>query len=79
MTTVVLKKSNVEKQKGVVVLPIKEYERLLARTIPTYYLAGKEAERADVLVERGMQEYRAGKTIEARSVREALRRYRNAR
>lgn len=42
---------------------------------PTYQLHGKAAERLDMRVREGMREYRAGKTITASSVDEALRIY----
>ena len=75
MAYITLKHNRVERQKGVVILPLKEYHRLLTRAIPTYYLTGKAAERVDKLVEEGMREYREGKTIRAGSLKEALRLY----
>ena len=57
-----------QKQKGMVVLPIKEYQRLLAAAIPTYYLTGKAALKLDKLVDDGMRDYKAGKTRVLRSL-----------
>lgn len=68
MSTIAISRSKIEKQKGVVVLPIKEYEKLLARAVPTYYLEGKEAKKLDRLVERGLKEYKAGKTKTIKSL-----------
>ena len=76
MATITLSKAKVQKQKGVVVLPLKEYQRLLAAAVPTYYLKGKAAVRLDKLVERSLREYREGKTISASSMTEALKKYR---
>ena len=43
--------------------------------MPTYYLKGKEAQKLDKLVKDGLVEYRAGKTIKADSLGEALKIY----
>lgn len=75
MSTITLSKKQIQKSKGVVVLPIEEYQRLAARAVPEYYLAGKAARNLDKLVEEGLREYRAGKTTKASSLREALRKY----
>jgi hypothetical protein len=58
----------VERRGGVVVLSLREYERLLAMVVPTFYLKGKAATRLDQLVEGGLQEYRKGKTRAIRSL-----------
>lgn len=68
MATISLSKANVQKQKGVVVLPIAEYQRLLAAAVPEVYLTGKAALKLDKLVEDGLREYRAGKTRTLRSL-----------
>ena len=70
MTSITLRKDRVERSKGVVVLPLREYHRLLVRAVPTYYLTGKAAERVDRLVEEGLREYRAGKTRKIRSLKD---------
>ncbi len=75
MSTITIKEQKIEKQKGVVILPIKEYQRLVANNIPTYYLTGKKAIAADRLVKYGLREHKAGRTIKASSVKEALRIY----
>lgn len=59
----------------VVILPLKEYQKLRERAVPTYYLKGKAAERLDKLVEQGLKEYREGKTVKARSLDEAMKFY----
>jgi hypothetical protein len=58
----------VERRGGLVVLPLKEYQRLLASVVPTYYLKGKSATKLDRLVEKGLQEYQQGKTRAIRSL-----------
>ncbi len=75
MATITLSKKSVQKQKGVVVLPIKEYQRLLAASVPEYFLTGKAAARLDRLVERGLKEHREGKTITASSLSEAVKKF----
>lgn len=42
---------------------------------PTYYLKGKKAKELDRLVEEGLKEYKRGETIEASSLKEALKVY----
>lgn len=68
MATITLSKAKVQKQKGVVVLPVEEYNRLLAKAVPTVYLTGKAALKLDKLVEDGLREHRAGKTRTIRSL-----------
>lgn len=72
MTTATLLKKAVSKDEGVVVLSLKEYDRLLATHVPNYYLTGKAATDLDKLVEEGLREYAEGKTIHASSISEAL-------
>jgi RNA:NAD 2'-phosphotransferase (TPT1/KptA family) len=73
MNTVSISKEKIRAEGGMVVLPIKEYQKLRERVAPTHYLHGKEARALDLLVEQGLKEYRAGKTIRARSLGEALK------
>ncbi|MEK7553912.1 MAG: hypothetical protein AAB517_00940 [Patescibacteria group bacterium] len=72
MTTATLLKKATSKDKGVVVLSLKEYDRLLSTHVPNYYLTGKEATDLDKLVEEGLREHTEGKTIVAGSISEAL-------
>ena len=51
----------VNKEGGVVILSLREYQKLCAKAAPTYYLEGKEAEEIDSLVKEGLSEYRKGK------------------
>ena len=62
-------------KKGVAILDLAEYRELQARSVPTYYLKGKKALALDRMVERGLREYREGKTIRASSLREAAKIY----
>ena len=61
MNTVTISKKKIQKQGGVVVLPLKEYQKLREQATPTYYLKGKEAKSLDTLVEKGLKAYQAGK------------------
>ena len=72
MATITLRSDAVTRQKGVVVLPVKEYQRLLVASVPTYYLKGKAARDLDMLVEEGLREHRMGLTTRASSLSEAL-------
>ena len=76
MTTITISQKTVQKQKGVVILPVAEYERLVKASVPEYYLTGKAALRLDNLVERGLREHREGKTIVANSISEAVAKFR---
>ena len=75
MAFIAVQKSKIEEQKGVVILPLKEYRKLLEQGVPTYYLKGRAAEKLDRLVENGLKEYREDKTIRADSLTAALRKY----
>ncbi len=70
-----ISKKRVRKEGGVVILPLAEYQRLLEKAVPTYYLSGKNASEIDDLVTSGLAEYRSGRTIRASSVKEALKKY----
>ena len=67
MATVTISKNKIEKHGGVVVLSLKEYERLNRLAVPTYYLSGKAAEKLDRLVEEGLKDLEKGrcKTIKS--------------
>ena len=62
MATISIPKTKIEKQGGVVILPLKEYQKLVKQTTPMYYLRGAEAKKLDLLISQGLQEYRQGKT-----------------
>jgi len=62
MTTISISKSKIEKQRGIVILPIREYQKLCQMAVPTYHLEGKEAEKLDKLVKKGLKDYSTGKT-----------------
>ncbi len=68
MSAITVQKSKIEKQKGMVILPLNEYRKLLERAVPEYYLTGKAAEKLDRLVTRGLKEYREGKTKRIKSL-----------
>jgi len=73
--SITISKEKIRQEGGVVILPLKEYQKLYERAIPTYYLKGKEAKELDKLVEEGLREYKEGKTVEAPSLKDALRIY----
>jgi len=61
MPTITVSKNRIKKQGGIVILGLKEYQKLCERAVPTYYLKGKEAEKLDELVKKGLSDYRKGK------------------
>ena len=73
--TIAISKDSVRKEGGVVVLSLKEYNELREGRIPTCYLEGKEADELDNLVKEGLEDHRAGKTIKATSLKDALETY----
>ncbi len=68
MNTVTISKKQIRKEGGVVVLSLEAYKKLSEQAVPTYYLKGKEAKDLDKLVERGLKDYRAGKTKTLKSL-----------
>jgi len=68
MSSVTIQKVKIEKEKGIVVLPILEYKKLLEQSIPTHYLYGKDAKKLDRLVAEGLKKYKAGKTKKIKSL-----------
>jgi hypothetical protein len=70
MNTITISRGKIEKQKGIVILPLKEYEKLCQQAVPTYYLKGKEAEELDRLVDEGLKEYHRGKCKSIKSLAE---------
>jgi len=73
--SITISKEKIRQEGGMVILPLKEYQKLYKRAVPTYYLKGREAEKLDRLVEEGLREYKEGKTVEADSLKDALRIY----
>ena len=65
---ITISKKNILKEKGVVILPLKEYQKLCERAVPTYYLREKEAEKLDRLVEEGLKEYKEGRCRRIKSL-----------
>lgn len=70
MSTITLSKKQIQKSKGVVVLPIEEYRRLSLRAVPEYYLTGKKAKALDKLVSEGLRDYESGKCRKIKSLAE---------
>ena len=75
MNNVVIAESKIKKEGGVVVLSLEEYRKLSEQAVPTYYLKENAALKLDQLVKDGLKEYRAGKTISARSIDDARKIY----
>ncbi len=75
MNTITISKNKITKDRGVVILPIEEYRKLTEQAAPTYYLTGKLARDLGTLVEQGLKEHWDGKTVKAKSLREALHKY----
>ena len=68
MSTITISKKRIKKDGGVVVLSLKEYQKLSEQAVPTYYLKGKAAKKLDKMVEDGLRAYRAGKTRTLKSL-----------
>jgi len=47
---------------GMVILPIREYRRLIEQSIPTRYLTGKAAKDTDTLIKSSLLEHQQAKT-----------------
>lgn len=61
MNTITIPQTRIKKEGGIVILPLKEYQKLCEMAAPTYYLKGKAAKDLDNLVENGLREYQEGK------------------
>ena len=68
MATITLSKNKIMRQKGVVVLPLEEYNKLSERAVPEYHLAGKAARDLDMLVSDGLRDYATGKCRRIKSL-----------
>ncbi len=66
MVNITISETKIRKSRGVVVLPVEEYYRILM--VPGYRLKGKAARDLDKLVEEGLREHRQGKTRKIRSL-----------
>ncbi len=58
---ITIPKKTIRREGGMVILPLREYEELREKAIPTYYLESKKAEELDKLVEEGLEDYRKGR------------------
>lgn len=59
--SITIPREEVRKRGGIVILPLRQYQKLCERAVPTFYLRGKEAEKLDRLVKEGLKEYKKGK------------------
>ena len=66
----IVEKGNVIKigKEPVVILPLREYQKLCQKAMPTYYLKGKRAKDLDKLVKEGLRDYRKGKCKSIKSL-----------
>lgn len=70
MATISISKRKIDKEKGVVVLSLKEYDALRAKATPEYFLTGVAAERLDKRVCAAERENKAGRTRTLRSLKD---------
>lgn len=75
MDTITIPKTKIKRDGGVVILPIKKYQELCERAAPIYYLKEKSAKELDILVKEGLKDYTKGKTLNASSLKTALKIY----
>lgn len=68
--SITISRKEVQKKKGLVILPLREYQKLCERVVPTYYLRGKAAEKLDKLVEEGLRDHALGKTRKIKSLKD---------
>ncbi len=60
----------VQERGGVVILPPKEYKKLLQQSMPVHYLSSTAASKLDRLVTTSMREHRLDKTRKINSLRD---------
>ncbi len=65
--TLTIKSNIIQKIGGMVVLPLKEYEKLCQKAAGVFSLKGERAKKLDMLIRDGEIEYKAGrcKTIKS--------------
>jgi hypothetical protein len=72
MSTIAISTRRVQDEKGVVVLSLQEYERLLFEiqkaNAPVEYVPPKEAARLDRVFKKALAEHKAGKTVKLSSL-----------
>jgi len=68
MATITIPKTKIKKEGGIVILSLKEYQKLCQRAVPTFYLKGKKAEELDKLVEEGLRDHSLRKTRKIKSL-----------
>ena len=68
MATITIPKTKIKKEGGIVILSLKEYQKLCQRAVPIFYLKGKKAEELDKLVEEGLRDHNLGKTRKIKSL-----------
>jgi hypothetical protein len=52
----------------VVILPVKEYLKLIESFVPAHYLSGRAARDLDLLAKQGLRDYRLGRTKKIKSL-----------
>ena len=70
MSIISLSRDKIKKEGGVVILSLKEYQKLIERAAQSFYLKGREADKVDTLVKNGLKEYKAGRTKSIKSLSE---------
>ncbi len=55
-------------REGLVILPLREYQKLQGRAVLTCCLKGKKAEKLDKLIEEGLRDYQKGKCKSIKSL-----------
>ncbi len=65
---ITISKETVRKKGDIVILPLKEHQKLCEKAVPAYYSKGKEAEELDRLVEEGLRDYNLGRTRKIKSL-----------
>jgi len=66
--SITISKEKIRQEGGMVILPLKEYQKLYERAIPTHHLKGKGAKDLDKLVKEGLKDYREGKCKKIKSL-----------
>lgn len=67
---IIISQDEVQRKGGIVILPLRKYQELCERAVPTYRLKGKEAEKLDRLVKKGLKDYALGKTRRIKSLKD---------
>ncbi len=65
---ITIPQTTINREGGIVILPLREYRKLCNQTVPVYYLQNKKADKLDILIKEGLTAYHRGKCKKIKSL-----------